>query len=132
MTEEAGYVLGFKFPEIPIEDPERGDVGEELEYFQIFPVVLRRGHDLPRDNMELSDIGKHDGRRLLWRILRGFGSGFGADASHGGAVEDKLFEDVVLGAGTPRSRNSGERLEGHGAGGLVHVVDDELYELLRK
>ena len=132
MAEEAGYVLAFEFPEIPIEDPKRAHVGEEPEDFQILAIILRRGRDLPRDNVELSDVGKHGGRWLLWRILRRFGRRFGVDASHHGAVEDELFEDVVLGTGTPRSGNSGERLERCGAVGLVHVVDDELYELLRE
>lgn len=64
MTEEAGDVLGFEFSEIPVQDPERGDVGEEPKDVQVFLVVLW-GCDLSRDNMELSDVGKHDRRLLL-------------------------------------------------------------------
>ena len=52
------------------------------------------------------------------------------DTPHRGAVEYELFKDVVLRAWTPRSGDSGECFEREGAMGHVHVVDDELEELL--
>ena len=64
MAEKAGYVLGFEFSEIPVQNPERGDVGEEPKDLQVSLVVLWE-RDLSRDDVELPDVREHDRGRLL-------------------------------------------------------------------
>ena len=53
-----GYMVGIKFLEVPVQNPEGGHIVEEPKGLKVDSIVLWRD-DVRDDDVKLPDIGKH-------------------------------------------------------------------------